>query len=124
MPARFAPSCAGDLWQLGRCLLTRNTSDGIHRCHAELIRRTVVRAYGLGLPSVLPTFEPQPAELISPRRIILDVDSDLCGWRVALEFARRWRGMVDLDDVDSLVAQMKQDVEQTRGAALSPVAAR
>jgi hypothetical protein len=32
--------------------------------------------------------------------------------------------MVRFDDVDSLVAQMKGDVAQTRGAALSPAAAR
>jgi FAD synthase len=32
--------------------------------------------------------------------------------------------MVGFEDVDSLVAQMKEDVEQTRDAALSPVAAR
>jgi FAD synthase len=32
--------------------------------------------------------------------------------------------MVGFEDVDSLVAQMKEDVEQTRDAALSPAAAR
>jgi riboflavin kinase/FMN adenylyltransferase len=37
---------------------------------------------------------------------ILDVDTDLYGRRVGLEFARRLRGMVRVDDVDSLVAQM------------------
>jgi riboflavin kinase/FMN adenylyltransferase len=55
---------------------------------------------------------------------ILDVDTDLYGRRVGLEIARRLRGMVGFDDVDLLVAQMKEDVQQTRGAALSPAAAR
>jgi riboflavin kinase/FMN adenylyltransferase len=54
----------------------------------------------------------------------LDVDTDLYGRQVGLEFAMRLRGIVGFDDVDSLVAQMKEDVEQTRGAALSPAAAR
>ena len=55
---------------------------------------------------------------------ILDVDTDLYGRPVGLEIARRLRGMVGFDDVDSLVAQMKEDVEPTRGAVLSPAAAR
>ncbi|MDQ1465316.1 MAG: hypothetical protein QOC73_2257, partial [Actinomycetota bacterium] len=45
----------------------------------------------------------------------LDVDTDLYGRRVGLEFARQLRGMVRFDDVDSLVEQMKEDAEQTRG---------
>jgi FAD synthase len=32
--------------------------------------------------------------------------------------------MVRFDDVDWLVAQMKEDIEQTRFARLSPIAAR
>jgi riboflavin kinase/FMN adenylyltransferase len=68
-----------------------------------------------------PTFDGQHRRIEAH---ILDVDTDLYGRRVGLEIARRLRGMVRFDDVDSLVAQMKEDVEQTRGAALSPVAAR
>jgi riboflavin kinase/FMN adenylyltransferase len=68
-----------------------------------------------------PTFDGQHRRIEAH---ILDVDTDLYGRRVGLEVASRLRGMVRFDDVDWLVAQMKEDVEQTRLAALSPIAAR
>jgi riboflavin kinase / FMN adenylyltransferase len=60
------PELRGDLSQLGRCVVTLGTFDGMHRGHAELIRRVVAKAHSLGLPSVLMTFDPHPAELIRP----------------------------------------------------------
>lgn len=41
-------------------------------------------------------------------------DFDLYGQRVRVEFVERLRGMVAYEGVDKLVAQMSQDVEQTR----------
>jgi riboflavin kinase/FMN adenylyltransferase len=47
---------------------------------------------------------------------ILDFDGDLYGERVALEFVVRLRDMLRFDGVEPLVAQMAEDVAQTREA--------
>ena len=95
-PRRALPACEvrpelrGDLPQLGRCVVTLGTFDGMHLDHAELIRRAVAKAHSLGLPSVLLTFEPHPAELIRTgshpvglttigrRAVYIDVDLRRC----------------------------------------------
>ena len=50
----------------GRSVVTVGVFDGVHRGHQQLIARTVERARARGLPSVLVTFDPHPAELIRP----------------------------------------------------------
>ncbi|MTD13724.1 bifunctional riboflavin kinase/FAD synthetase [Nakamurella sp. YIM 132087] len=50
----------------GRCVLTIGVFDGIHRGHQALIAATVAKARELGLPSVLMTFDPHPAEVVRP----------------------------------------------------------
>jgi len=50
---------------------------------------------------------------------ILDCDIDLYGRLVGVEFDRRLRGMIRFDSVETLVEQMKRDVEQTRDARTS-----
>jgi riboflavin kinase/FMN adenylyltransferase len=45
---------------------------------------------------------------------VLDVEADLYGEYVELDFVRRLRGMVRFDSVEDLVAQMDQDVVDTR----------
>lgn len=50
----------------GRCVLTIGVFDGVHRGHAQLIGRAVTRARERGLPCVLVTFDPHPAELVRP----------------------------------------------------------
>ena len=50
---------------------------------------------------------------------ILDGDIDLYGRLVGVEFDRRLRGMIRFDSVETLVEQMKRDVEQTRDARTS-----
>lgn len=45
---------------------------------------------------------------------LLDVDEDLYGLEVALDFRARVRGEVAFDDVDALVARMHDDVAQVR----------
>jgi riboflavin kinase/FMN adenylyltransferase len=58
-----------------------------------------------------PTFE------VRQRRVeayVLDFDGDLYGDGLGVEFIERLRGMERFEGADALVAQMKQDVEQTR----------
>ncbi|NKZ93801.1 bifunctional riboflavin kinase/FAD synthetase, partial [Rhodococcus hoagii] len=55
--------CAGGL---GRCVLTIGVFDGVHRGHAQLISRAVDAARERGIPSVLMTFDPHPAEVVRP----------------------------------------------------------
>lgn len=63
-----------------------------------------------------PTFE------VRQRRVeafVLDFEGDLYGDGLGVEFVRRLRGMERFDDVEALVAQMHDDVKQTR-AVLNP----
>ena len=50
---------------------------------------------------------------------ILDFDGDLYGRRVGIEFTTRLRGMIKFADAAALIAQMKQDVAQTRAIQLA-----
>ena len=50
----------------GRCVLTVGVFDGVHLGHQELIKRAVTLAHDRGLPSVLLTFDPHPAEVVRP----------------------------------------------------------
>jgi riboflavin kinase/FMN adenylyltransferase len=76
----------------------------------------LVRADGQRFPAAIsigtnPTFDG------TERRVeayVLDEDFDLYGEHVTVEFAERLRGMVKFDSVEELVAQMGQDVADTR----------
>ena len=60
-----------------------------------------------------PTFyESADASLLEA--YVLDYDGDLYGQPVAVQFVRRLRGEVRFESVDALVAQIAQDVEETR----------
>lgn len=50
----------------GRCVVTVGVFDGVHRGHAQLISRAVEQARQRGVPCVLLTFDPHPAELVRP----------------------------------------------------------
>jgi riboflavin kinase / FMN adenylyltransferase len=50
----------------GRCVLTIGVFDGVHRGHQALIREAVATGGSLGLPIVLMTFDPHPAEVVRP----------------------------------------------------------
>ncbi len=50
----------------GRCVLTIGVFDGVHRGHQSLIRAAVDRGAELGLPVVVMTFDPHPAEVVRP----------------------------------------------------------
>lgn len=47
-------------------VVTVGTFDGVHRGHRDVLDRLSVKAAGLGLPSVLVTFEPHPLEVVNP----------------------------------------------------------
>jgi riboflavin kinase/FMN adenylyltransferase len=76
----------------------------------------LIRADGTRMPAAIsigtnPTFDG------TERRVeayVLDVDLDLYGEHVAVEFTERLRGMVKFDGVDQLVKQMGQDVDDVR----------
>lgn len=50
----------------GRSVVTVGVFDGVHRGHQQLIGTAVERARARGLPTVLVTFDPHPAELVRP----------------------------------------------------------
>jgi len=60
------PGLRGELLPLGPVVVTVGTFDGIHHGHTAIISRAVTRARILGLPSVLLTFDPHPAEVVRP----------------------------------------------------------
>ena len=50
----------------GRSVVTVGVFDGVHRAHQQLISEAVRRGRERGLPTVLVTFDPHPAELVRP----------------------------------------------------------
>jgi riboflavin kinase/FMN adenylyltransferase len=50
----------------GRSVVTIGVFDGVHRGHQRIITRAAGAAAGLGLPLVVITFDPHPAEVIRP----------------------------------------------------------
>jgi riboflavin kinase/FMN adenylyltransferase len=50
----------------GRSVVTVGVFDGVHRGHQQLIGRAVARARERGLPAVVVTFDPHPAEVVRP----------------------------------------------------------
>jgi riboflavin kinase / FMN adenylyltransferase len=50
----------------GRSVVTVGVFDGVHRGHQVIVERAVSEARRLGVPSVLVTFTPHPAEVVRP----------------------------------------------------------
>jgi riboflavin kinase / FMN adenylyltransferase len=50
----------------GRSVVTVGVFDGVHRGHQQLIGRAVERGRERGLPAVVVTFDPHPAEVVRP----------------------------------------------------------
>jgi riboflavin kinase/FMN adenylyltransferase len=50
----------------GRCVVTIGVFDGVHRGHQRIVTRAAEAAADLGLPLVVVTFDPHPAEVIRP----------------------------------------------------------
>ena len=50
----------------GRCVATIGVFDGVHRGHQEIISEAVEQAHVMGVPSVVISFDPHPAEVVRP----------------------------------------------------------
>ena len=50
----------------GRCVVTIGVFDGVHRGHAHIIGEAVKIGAAAGMPTVLITFDPPPAEVVRP----------------------------------------------------------
>jgi riboflavin kinase/FMN adenylyltransferase len=86
----------------GRCVATIGVFDGLHRGHQAIIERAVVRARDAGLPAVVLTFDPHPAEVVRPgshppilttprhkSELVSSYGADvLCALEFTLEFSR------------------------------------
>jgi riboflavin kinase/FMN adenylyltransferase len=64
--SELKPDLRSDLPNLGRSVVTVGTFDGMHCGHTEIVKRAAASAQRLGLPSVMLTFDPHPAELTRP----------------------------------------------------------
>ena len=60
---------------LGRCVVAIGVFDGVHMGHRVLISRAVGAARQAGVPAVLLTFEPHPAEVVRPEAAPLRLTS-------------------------------------------------
>ncbi|MEP6599465.1 MAG: bifunctional riboflavin kinase/FAD synthetase [Actinomycetota bacterium] len=92
-------------------------ADGVYAGRAVRLDEwgRTVAAPPLGLAAISigtnPTFEGRQRRV---EAYLLDFDGDLYGQKIGLEFARRLRGQERYDDLAALVAQMRDDVKQTR----------
>ena len=68
------------------CVAALGAFDGIHLAHARLITTAVERSRVLGLPAVVCTFDPHPANVLWPERAPLPIATleDNLGWMAAL----------------------------------------
>ncbi len=76
--------------------------------HGSFGRRMAAVSVGVNVtvdPNAEPTVEAH----------LLDFDGDLYGQRITVEFCERLRGMVRFDGLPALVAQIRADVDATRG---------
>ena len=82
---------------------------GIYACRAQVDGETYVAAVNVG---VRPTFKTGRGLLVEA--FLLDFEGDIYGRELRLDFLERLRGEKRFDSVEELVAQMGDDVEQTR----------
>lgn len=84
--------------------------NGIYACWARIGDERIMAATNIGLN---PTFTPE-RKIPSLEAYLLDFDRDIYGEVLTLEFAARLRDEVRYASVDALVAQIQEDVKQTR----------
>lgn len=93
-------------------------ADGVYAGAVDVGGRTRAAAISVGAN---PTFDGQARTV---EAYILDFDADLYGVTLRVGFLERLRGMVAFDGLDPLIAQMQQDVVQTRDVVRSAGATR
>ncbi len=85
-------------------------ADGVYACWFVHRGRELAAAVSVGTN---PTFSGRERRV---EGFVLDLDEDLYGEQVALDFVARLRGMDRFDSVEQLVEQMERDVVDTREA--------
>lgn len=83
-------------------------ADGVYAGRFGIGERLLPAAISVGTN---PTFSGRERTL---EAYVLDVDEDFYGFEVAVDFVHRLRDQEQFDDVETLVAQMDQDVARTR----------
>lgn len=84
-------------------------ADGVYAAYAKVDGERYKAAVSVGVPI---TFEGVTESTIEAH--LLDFEGDLYGEPLTLEFARRLRPMIKFADADELVAQIGDDIAQTR----------
>jgi riboflavin kinase / FMN adenylyltransferase len=110
----------------GPCVVTLGVFDGVHRGHAQLIRRTVETAHRRGLPAVLVTFDPHPALVVGPPRDVAALSSishraDLAGGLgidavCVLSFTREFAQLTPAEFVGDVLARTMRAAAVVVGA--------
>jgi riboflavin kinase/FMN adenylyltransferase len=85
-------------------------ASGVYACRAWVDGQVWGAATNIG---VRPTFDGQ-GSVLHLEAHLLDYSGDLYGQTISLEFIERLRGEVRFPDVQALIAQISQDVLQTR----------
>ncbi len=85
-------------------------ASGVYACRAWVDGQVWGAATNIG---VRPTFDGQ-GPILHLEAHLLDYSGDLYGQTISLEFIERLRGEVRFPDIQALIAQISQDVQQTR----------
>jgi len=93
-------------------------TSGVYACRAWVDGQVWGGATNIG---VRPTFDGQGSALHLEAHL-LDYSGDLYGQTISLEFIERLRGEVRFPDIQALIAQISQDVQQTRDLLSQPKA--
>ena len=87
-------------------------ANGIYACWASVGAEKFMAATNIGFN---PTFTPEK-RIPSLEAHLLDFERDLYGQEVKLEFVARLRDEIKFNSVESLIAQIRNDIHQTRKA--------
>jgi riboflavin kinase / FMN adenylyltransferase len=93
-------------------------ASGVYACRAWVDGQAWGAATNIG---VRPTFDGQGSALHLEAHL-LDYSGDLYGQTISLEFIERLRGEQRFPDIQALIAQISQDVQQTRVILTQPKA--